>query len=55
LGFTTGIRLLSVAMVMANVFTENLNYGIKEISLNHGNICGDRRHQKPNGHIMAQF
>jgi hypothetical protein len=31
-----------------------LNYGIKEISFNHGNICGDRRHQKPDGHILAQ-
>jgi hypothetical protein len=25
------------------------NYGVKEISLNHGNICGNRTHKKTGG------
>jgi hypothetical protein len=46
--------MLSVAMVVTDAFQKRLNYDAKEISQNRENICGDKTHQKPGGHILSQ-
>ena len=44
----------SVATVVTDAFQKRLNYDAKEISQNRENICGDKTHQKPGGHILSQ-
>ena len=44
----------SVATVVTDAFQKRLNYDAKEISQNRENICGDKTHRKPGGHISSQ-
>ena len=45
---------LSVATVTTDAFQKRLNYKAKEISQNREDICADKIHQKPEGHILSQ-
>ena len=45
---------ISVATVVTNAFRKGLNYNAKEISQNYENICEDKTHQKPGGHILSR-
>jgi hypothetical protein len=49
-----GRAVHSVATVVTDAFQKRFNYDAKEISQNHENICGDKTHQKPRGHILSQ-
>jgi hypothetical protein len=42
------------ALISLYVVLPQLNYNAKKISQNCENICGDKRHQKPGGHILSQ-
>ena len=44
----------SVATVVTDAFQKRLNYDAKEIIQNRENICGNKTHQKPGGHILWQ-
>ena len=46
--------MASVATVMTDAFQKEIELWAKKIGQNHENICGDRKHQKPDGHILAQ-
>jgi len=48
------VATLSVAMVTTDAFQKRLNYDAKEIIQNRENICGNKTHQKPGGHILSQ-
>jgi hypothetical protein len=38
---------------VTDAFRKGLNYNAKEISQNCENICEDKTHQKPGGHILS--